>query len=481
MQWVKEYDSSVEAVFLTCHADFQYAKQAVQLGSLDYLLKPVRFEELEASIRKAVQKIEAELLKLKMTESMQKYQALWSTHQSVLVERFWSELLQRHLPSDQTKIEEVIARKSLPIRSDAMFVPILISVQEWAKDYTVRELKLMEYALRNAAEYSMKLEQMQGQVLSSFNGKWIVLVPQEHALAQDKYTIGKACVDFIAFSNQYFSCQLSCYVGNLEAIAGIPEQVDSLLDMDSENVTLTNRVLNLNDVPKHTPSAAVPQINEWLELMKQLLKDALLLEINHFCAKLKQTGCTAQALKEFQHDFMQMVYHVLQLRGLQARLVFSDSESVQRMTTLAVRSVDHLQEWAKYVVTRAIQSIESVEESHTLVEKVKKFITENIDKNLSREIVADYVCLSPDHLTRVFKKKTGKAISEFLMEERIRYAKHLLAFTDSSVSEVASSVGYINFSHFSKTFRRMTSMNPLDFRKRYKAMGAQSNEQEHSL
>ncbi|MFC4302181.1 response regulator [Cohnella boryungensis] len=472
LQWVKEHNPSVEAVFLTCHANFQYAQQAVQLGSLDYLLKPVRFDELEASIRKAVQKIEAELLKLQQSESMQKYQALWSKHQPVFVERFWSELLQRQLPPDQTRIEEIIERKNLPIKAAMLFIPVLISVQEWSKPYSVRELKLMEYAIRNAAIYAMELEQMQGQVLSSFNGKWVVLVPQEHPRTQDHRSISKACEQFITLSHRHFSCRLSCYVGRPIAITGIPDQVDSLLEMDTENVTMSNRVLVLGETPKQAPGAAVSQIDEWLELMKLLSKDELLRGIEQYCGRLKRHGCSAQELKEFQHDFLQMIYHVLQLKGLQARMVFSDSTD---SIAFAVRSVDHLQEWAKYVVLKAIRSVETIEESHTVVEKAKKFIAENIDKNLSREVVAEHVCLSPDHLTRVFKKKTGKAISEYLMEERIRHAKHLLTFTDFSISEVASSVGYINFSHFSKIFRRMTNMNPLDFRKRYRTGGRPVN------
>lgn len=46
-KWVRERYPKTETIFLTCHADFKYAKQALQLGSLDYILKPVPFAELE--------------------------------------------------------------------------------------------------------------------------------------------------------------------------------------------------------------------------------------------------------------------------------------------------------------------------------------------------------------------------------------------------------------------------------------------------
>lgn len=56
LTWVKEHFPEMESLFLTCHADFAYAQKAIQLGSMDYMLKPVRFNELEHAVRKAVQK-----------------------------------------------------------------------------------------------------------------------------------------------------------------------------------------------------------------------------------------------------------------------------------------------------------------------------------------------------------------------------------------------------------------------------------------
>ena len=49
--WIKEnIDGFLPCAFLTCHASFNYAKEAVHLGSFDYMLKPVDFEEVEELI-----------------------------------------------------------------------------------------------------------------------------------------------------------------------------------------------------------------------------------------------------------------------------------------------------------------------------------------------------------------------------------------------------------------------------------------------
>lgn len=56
VSWMQEHTPQVVCIFLTCHSDFSYAKKAISLGVLDYLLKPVDDDELEEAIGRAIQK-----------------------------------------------------------------------------------------------------------------------------------------------------------------------------------------------------------------------------------------------------------------------------------------------------------------------------------------------------------------------------------------------------------------------------------------
>lgn len=56
-QWAKEKFHSLECIFLTSHADFEYAKKAIQMNSFDYILQPVRYEEVERALRNVWEKI----------------------------------------------------------------------------------------------------------------------------------------------------------------------------------------------------------------------------------------------------------------------------------------------------------------------------------------------------------------------------------------------------------------------------------------
>ncbi len=62
IEWIQGLYPSVVNIILTGHADFNYARSAISLGVYRFLLKPVSFEEVEQTIKEAVEKIENEIV-----------------------------------------------------------------------------------------------------------------------------------------------------------------------------------------------------------------------------------------------------------------------------------------------------------------------------------------------------------------------------------------------------------------------------------
>ena len=56
-EWVKLYYPAVECVYITCHPEFEYIQQALRLGSADYILKPIDYEELDRILTLLVERI----------------------------------------------------------------------------------------------------------------------------------------------------------------------------------------------------------------------------------------------------------------------------------------------------------------------------------------------------------------------------------------------------------------------------------------
>lgn len=58
LEWVRGYFPYVECIFITCHPDFEYIQKALRLGSFDYILKPIDYEELAVILKNVLQRIE---------------------------------------------------------------------------------------------------------------------------------------------------------------------------------------------------------------------------------------------------------------------------------------------------------------------------------------------------------------------------------------------------------------------------------------
>ncbi len=99
-----------------------------------------------------------------------------------------------------------------------------------------------------------------------------------------------------------------------------------------------------------------------------------------------------------------------------------------------------------------------------LVQKAIVTIDTNMASNLSLSYLAQEQKVSPGYLSTIFKKETGKSVTEFIRDKRIKHAAHLLATTHMQIQSVAKHCGIPDVQYFSKTFKRETGKPPKDYR-----------------
>lgn len=98
------------------------------------------------------------------------------------------------------------------------------------------------------------------------------------------------------------------------------------------------------------------------------------------------------------------------------------------------------------------------------VERVKAYIVEHIGEDLRREELARKVYMSPDYLSKVFKKSENMTIVEYISEKRLQLAAKLLEFTNLSITDIAQRVGIDDVSYFIKKFRARYQVTPQQYR-----------------
>ncbi|WP_040949395.1 response regulator transcription factor [Gorillibacterium massiliense] len=460
LDWVREQYPNTESIFLTCHADFQFAKQAIQLGSFDYLLKPVPIPELEVVIAKALEKRSKESKK----NEYSRYGQYWLQHQPLLIEKFWLDILNRSISTQPEAIRKAAEDRNIPYTDKMRFVPVFIAVKRWLKELSMREEKILEYALRKSAEELLLHLGSYGQLILLGKGEQLLILSFEQWTEDEEDKLRNNCNLYIESCHKYFYCDLSCYVGNPAYPHELPEMTDQLQSLDRNNVACNNSVILLNGKSFTAIAHHEPELNIWFEMLKEGDKERIIKETTRYLtAWSNDNGLNARTLHQFQQDFLQMVYSYLQTKGIQAHRLFGDDQSIE-LSMRAARSVIDMIDWIDHIVGTSIQHDKMTKQSESVVERVAAFITKNLDQTLSREDIAKHVFLNPDYLDRLFKRETGISVTEFLFRERMTVAQNLLLRTDMPVSAIAARVGYLNFSHFSRVFKKYSSKNPIEFR-----------------
>lgn len=89
----------------------------------------------------------------------------------------------------------------------------------------------------------------------------------------------------------------------------------------------------------------------------------------------------------------------------------------------------------------------------------------SIEQKLSIEQLANRAGFSSEHFSRTFKKITGLSPSTYMLTMKVAAAAEKLLITDSSITQIAESVGFTDLNYFSRVFKQETGKTPSDFRR----------------
>ena len=96
--------------------------------------------------------------------------------------------------------------------------------------------------------------------------------------------------------------------------------------------------------------------------------------------------------------------------------------------------------------------------------KIKKFISDNLGKEITLEDIGNETFFSPAHCASVFRRETGKSIIDYAIDEKLKAAKKLI-IEGLPLKCVAETVGFDDYSYFSRLFKKRVSLTPLQYKK----------------
>lgn len=460
LAWVKKNRPNIETIFVTCHADFRYAQQAIQMGSLEFLLKPVNRDELVDALKKAIEKIE----KTDNLTHNSRYGQFWAKHQPLLLEHFWIDLLNHDIIPLRQEIARAASERNIPFNIEMEVLPVLISIDHTNDEPALQDDKLLEFSVKNIAEEVITLDGNQGQIIRLRQGLLLGILSLDDPQVIDLTGLTSACQTLTDACRKYLNCLVKCYLGRRVNVQDLSGLVEHLIQHRNNHVRDDQSVIELVESDFAVKPYFLPETDTLLLLLRTGNRSKISENLINCLEELSASQAKSRdLLVDFQQRFQQAIFKFVQEKKMTLPYASGDSRAVELYAN-SVNSINNLKKWMFYVLDQVFDSIHFNSENQTVTRKVMQYIDQNIDTELNCIDIADYAFISHDYLTKLFKKETGLSLSQYIIKVRIEKSRKLLETTNLSIREIASSIGCDNVSYFSKFFRKHLKISPVEYR-----------------
>lgn len=420
--------------------DFQYAQSALQRRAYAYILKPVDIDEMERTVLKVIQDIQAEN---DSRAALSEARTALEENQRAAEDGFIRSWLNGTIAAE-ADLEEQIRRLNLPLVDGQWLRAAVIRAKD-ADDALARLRELM-------------IERGNHGVCVSFPDKLIGLITP---LSAEKTTA------------------LLRYVLELGEAAGVGCSVARAQDIPRSFVE-ANRAL---EFALFTGMSAVSLYSEIKSRIQ--IGDTQLLQQEDLFLQAIASGNTALA-QSLAQKLMSAVENTsgcdyVHMRIYAARLLYIVERSDAKLEKSCFSSsffhsvMDRLPKCVQThemykLVLDMVQTVangyaRSIAESKmTLSERVRSLIDRRFSESIDAQMIARELNFSKGYISSCFHHEVGMSVNDYLTNTRMTHAKVLLRTTDQKISDISAACGYQDPNYFSRVFKRTQGMYPIQYR-----------------
>lgn len=439
-------------VFIYSEENIMLLKYLEMLGEVFFLKSPVSEEQAERLLKQLIGKA-AEAKHIRMIERENHY---WESHKKLIQQQFWMRFLNGQMSLDPADFIREAGDCGIEMKlGDTYQIGVLsrklIRERNTKVEKETRKILLAfanQWFQRSEADFVI-LEQLRPLVIVRNMPKDEFIYLCEgliRAIGEEKEIPLCIYYDADIFCENIFSSVLYTMAAekeDLEEKVGIYPAVQGMIRKKEEiSVPMPGR---LEELLKN---------GQWEQVL-QIIRNEL----------LEQTArgeITGSDLKAMRLDMKQMIYSVLKEKSIPAHTVFMSSD-LKELDINAHISIESFLAWLR----ASFEKMPIEKGELTAMEAVRNYIREHIREEISRETIAEAFYMNADYLGRLYKKETGESLGNYIISEKMKEAGKMLTTTDLSIGEVCAALGYGNFSHFSKLFKKITGFTPREYRKHF--------------
>lgn len=449
---VREQDSQVYIIVLSCHDDFEFVKEAMKLGADEYVLKnTLEDENLQPLLAQAKKKISER--KQQKTGKSEASEPLAKEHEEASF-LFFNKILSGVSAEEVEKMRKSVGI-SYPFHNCAV---ISMSIdQESPEQWFELEMEkyFREFYQRFCDGFTKVKEEenLHCEVVYLGAGVFCCFLDlseerRSSVMSQRLIQAATACYRICKDEPYVFRIGASSICMGGQAVRQAYQQSREALKMGFYEEKQILYYVNDQRMSKVLPKKA-----------EEFLKEA-----NTLFYKKGQDEFWARSLKvgrAFEEEQTQSRTVVQWLRTLQ------EIVDVKVEAPEAIRSMkqvyDVLRNMAEKANTKDCTAIPS--EVKGTVRAAAEYVLEHYKEPIGLTEVAEVVGVNSSYLSYIFSQEMAMGFSAFLLKQRMKCAKRMLRETNYKIREVAEQSGFNDYHHFAKTFKKTTGVSPAEYRK----------------
>ncbi len=446
-------------IILSGYDEFEYAKAAIRLNVVEYVLKPVNVAELSEVLAKVKQRLDDGIAQQQNIDFLQ---GLYQESLPLTRERFLTELMWGMVP--EGNIEHQLKRYGLHLDGAVGYAVALFEVGRSKKSRVAKEL--IPVLIRQIVE-----KELDGRCRST------VFFSSLYIIAVTAWETKDPAALLVSLANEV--CEHCQQVLDIVVTAGIGRTYptvrqtgDSFLDareaLEYKAVTGEGNAIYIHDMERigHPVPVLEDQDEERLTHMVKFgsaeQRRLYISEIAGRFAQLDEWGRQMYAYSLFGILYRLVHrYDLSQAAGIRPMLVSF------RSVTDDIKDGAPVCAWLSGLCEALSELISSKRESapRNLVAEAKRFIGEHYAEfDLSVDRLCGHLYVSQSYFSTVFKRETGTSYVQYLTELRLNRAVELLKTTDEKTYYIARLVGYDEPNYFSYVFKKKYGVPPTKYR-----------------
>lgn len=457
--------SGIRCIILSGHGEFDYAREAIRVDTMDYLLKPIHSEELVRTVRHVQDKLRAEWAQI---AEHKETAHLLNEHLPLLRNKLLGDLLH-----GRTRVWKDAAQRmdklQLSFKAGDSIALLLVRLEEGFYHYESNGLNLLEYAVCNITE----------EVFNKHFDVWcyidahsyLVFAMKELSqggedrqrlferlsaqLQQSVQTYLKGNISIMVSRFGFFPEDLHLlYEASLSIFRKrIGNNVGFFYSMGDEQGEEANAEA-LDEIYRLPTVLTLLESGKWEEVKQKL--EAVFHEV-----EVRYADSSEHLIETF-YALASSFYHFAHKNGKQLSELVPEG---QQLTVEKLRSITQLSDWSSHVVNefKGFSEAHLTDSRKNVLKKVEGYIHDHLSSDVSLQAIADYVHFHPVYLSKLYKQETGEALSEYIHRVRMEKAVYMLRETECKVYEIAKQIGYES-TYFNKVFKKQFQMTPQEFR-----------------